>query len=678
MDQFRRKFLEEASDLLEQLEKILLKIENEDAISTHVEEIFRVMHTLKGNSSMFGFEAVSEFTHYLENIYDDIRKDELELSSQIISVTLSSVDHLRSILKDENLEEASNKVNHNNMMKAIKELSSISNTTNSANEEPKVNISQEGASTWYVKFKPAKDIFRSGNNPLYFIDDLSQLGIILTIADLSDVPELPELDPQACYVTWYNFIYTKNEDDIRDIFLFADAQSEVVVEKISEKNLINSPKFSDDLKKASLSDNIGVSIKTLLDKYSIISPEEPIQENDLSRNSSKMESAISSIRVSSNKVDEMMSLVSELVTAQARLNVLTQNTTDNKVSEITESIEKITRRIRDNSFSICLVPFETIVVRFQRLIRDLSTQLNKNVKFITEGTDTELDKNIIENLSDPILHILRNCLDHGIESKEERIANGKQAQGTILLKAFYTGSNVNIQITDDGKGIDFTRVKKKAEEKNIIPKDSSLTEKEILNLIFLPGFSTAEKVTEISGRGVGMDVVKRQISDLRGEVDLISRPGKGTTLTIKLPLTLSIIDGLLVRISDTHYIIPLGVIEKCFEVTQEFIEDAFDDLLVLDGERQPFINLRTEFCDTSTPPTLHQIVMIKSDDKKIGLTIDAIVGQYQAVLKPLGKLYKNIEIISGASILGDGTVALVLDTNKIIKEYSDSKMIITV
>ncbi|MCR6641194.1 MAG: Hpt domain-containing protein [Sporocytophaga sp.] len=465
MDQFRRKFLEEASDLLEQLEKILLKIENEDAITTHVEEIFRVMHTLKGNSSMFGFEAVSEFTHYLENIYDDIRKDELELSSQIISVTLSSVDHLRSILQDENLEGASNKVNHENMMKAIKELSSISNTPNNSSEEPKVNKSQEGASTWYVKFKPAKDIFHSGSNPLYFIDDLSQLGIILTIADLSDVPELPELDPNACYVTWYNFIYTKNEDDIRDIFLFADAQSELVVEKISENNLINSPNFSDDLKEASLSDNIGISIKTLLDKYSIISPEEPIQENDLPRNSSKMESAISSIRVSSNKVDEMMSLVSELVTAQARLNVLTQNTTDNKVSEITESIEKITRRIRDNSFSICLVPFETIVVRFQRLIRDLSTQLNKNVKLITEGTDTELDKNIIENLSDPILHILRNCLDHGIESKEERIASGKQAQGTILLKAFYTGSNVNIQITDDGKGIDFTRVKKKAEEK---------------------------------------------------------------------------------------------------------------------------------------------------------------------------------------------------------------------
>jgi len=678
MDQFRRKFLEEASDLLEQLEKILLKIEKEDAVASHVEEIFRVMHTLKGNSSMFGFDAVSEFTHYLENIYDDIRKDELELSSQIISVTLSSVDHLRSILKDEKLEVTSNKINHENMMKAIKMLSSISNDTKAPKETLQDNTYSEGVSTWYVKFKPAKDIHRTGNNPLYFIDDLSQLGNVFTIADLSDVPELTEIDPQTCYITWHNFIYTKNEDDIRDIFLFADAQSELVIKKISEKDLLNSSKFSEDLKEIVTSNFIGVSVKNLLDKYSIQSQEETTQENDLSRNNHKTENVISSIRVSSNKVDEMMGLVSELVTAQARLNVLTQNTTDSKVSEITESIEKITRRIRDNSFSICLVPFETIVVRFQRLIRDLSTQLNKNVKFITEGTDTELDKNIIENLSDPILHILRNCLDHGIESEEERSANGKQAQGTILLKAFYTGSNVNIQITDDGKGIDFTRVKKKAEEKNLISKDAQLTEKEILNLIFLPGFSTAEKVTEISGRGVGMDVVKRQISDLRGEVDLISVPRKGTTLTIKLPLTLSIIDGLLVRISDTHYIIPLGVIEKCYEVTQEFIEDAFDDLLSLDGERQPFINLRTEFCDTSTPPYLQQIIMVKSDDKKVGLIVDAIVGQYQAVLKPLGKLYKNIEIISGASILGDGTVALVLDTNKIIKEYSNSKMIIAI
>jgi two-component system chemotaxis sensor kinase CheA len=371
-----------------------------------------------------------------------------------------------------------------------------------------------------------------------------------------------------------------------------------------------------------------------------------------------------------------MNLVSELVTTQARLTLYADTDGRPELMAIAENVQKLSRQLRDNAFSIVLIPIENMLTRFQRLIRDLSKELKKDVVFEAEGTDTELDKTIIENLTDPLMHILRNSLDHGIETPDVRITKGKPPQGKILLKAFYSGANVIIQIFDDGAGIDPNVIRIKAIQKALISPEATLSKKEILDLIFIPGFSTATNITDVSGRGVGMDVVKRKISDIRGEVDVESELNIGTTLTIKLPLTLSIIDGLLIKLEDIHVVLPLTVIDKIYAVEHYKLMKAFNNTIVLDGEQIPFFYLRHELELPIDDETTHdQIIVVRYEDKRIGLAVDSVIGEYQAVLKPLGKHYKKQEIISGTTILGDGTIALVMDTNKAIKHFAYKSLI---
>ena len=314
-----------------------------------------------------------------------------------------------------------------------------------------------------------------------------------------------------------------------------------------------------------------------------------------------------------------------------------------------------------------------MLTRFHRLVRELSNELGKEVVFKTEGTETELDKNIIEILADPLMHIVRNSMDHGIEPMEERKIKGKPERSVILLKAFYSGTNVIIQISDDGKGIDSEKIRDKAIEKGLISEDIELTKKEIFDLLFMPGFSTAEKVTKVSGRGVGMDVVKRKIAQIRGEVDIDSTIGEGTVITIKLPLTLSIIDGLLVQIGETKFVIPLSSVDKCFEFKDSVLESSINNLIRTENEEIAFLDLRDMFEIESKVDGTSHVVVVQFGDVRIGLAVDNIIGQYQAVLKPLGKLYKDQQTISGATILGDGTVALVLDTNQLISQFSNAE-----
>ena len=411
-------------------------------------------------------------------------------------------------------------------------------------------------------------------------------------------------------------------------------------------------------------------IKNHTEKKNIESQVDQINKR-FSNAPSVKENIISSIRVSSDKLDSLMNLVSELVTTQARLSLFAEHSGNTELLTIAENVQKLTRQLRDNAFDIVLVPIDTMLTRFQRLVRDLSKGLNKNVVFVAEGAETELDKTIIETLTDPLLHILRNCIDHGIESPEERKILGKPEQGTILLKAYYSGTNVHIKITDDGSGIDPEKIRSKAIQKGLISKDASLSGREIFDLLFIPGFSTAENVTDVSGRGVGMDVVKRKLAEVRGEVEIDSEINVGTTITFKLPLTLSIIDGLLVKIANNHYIIPLSVVGKIYSTDHESVVNKFNNLIILDGERLPFYYLREEFNLPENDQVNEQIVLISYEDKKIGIVVDDVIGEYQAVLRTLGKMFKNQEIISGATILGDGTVALVMDTNKMILQFSE-------
>jgi two-component system chemotaxis sensor kinase CheA len=371
-----------------------------------------------------------------------------------------------------------------------------------------------------------------------------------------------------------------------------------------------------------------------------------------------------------------MNLVSELVTTQASLTLFSNKEQHAELDQINENIQKLTRDLRDLAFNIALIPIDQVVTRFQRLVRDLSKELNKEIEFIIEGTDTELDKNIIECLSDPILHILRNAVDHGIETPERRKQLGKPEKGRIVFKAYYSGANVHIQIHDDGAGMDPERIKQKAIENKLISPDSDVSKKDIFELTFHPGLSTSQNVTGISGRGVGMDVVKRKISEIRGTIEIDSEVNVGTTITIKLPLTLSIIDGLLVNVDAEKFLIPLTAIQKIYPIRHELIENNFHRIIELDEEMIPFFNLREEFDIKKDALKDEHAIVISYEEKKVALIVDDVIGEYQAVLKSLGKQYKNQEIVSGATILGDGTVALVLDTNMMVTSFRKNTVLI--
>ena len=690
MDNFRRKFVEEASDLIDNLEATVLELEDRPTDSSIVQRVFRIMHTLKGNSSMFGFTQIDRFTHQMETIYDQIRSNEREVDSTVLDLTLRSVDHLRSLLRESGQESAEVMEEQEELMRVMsdiiegratvlekkKSLDSKSDGVSAERSQAAVSVSTEPVAegqyaTYYVRYAPVSDIFGNGTNPLYQVDELCALGQALVRTCMDKVPKLEQMDPSFCYTAWEGIIATqKGQNAIDDVFIFVEGDSDLEVQQLSAGNLLTNQDFVSSVQRLWERSEKPVGSEEIRKEIPVQPVEQKVASQSGERRSAAKDMSISSVRVASEKLDELMNLVSELVTTQARLTLFSEESNMPGLTVIAENVQKLSRQLRDIAFSIVLIPIETLITRFHRLVRDLSRSLNKDVRFVTEGTDTEMDKTIIEGLSDPLMHILRNSLDHGIEDAETRIRAGKPAQGTILLRSFYSGTNVMIQVSDDGAGMDPRVIQAKAVERGIVSADRKLSKREILELVFLPGFSTSKVVTEVSGRGVGMDVVKRKIMELRGEVEVDSEIGVGTTITIKLPLTLSIIDGLLVRVHETNYVIPLSSVDKIYAVQHEKVVDQFNDVVVLDGRQVPFFNLRKEFSLPEFPDKMEQVIVVNYEERKVGFVVDLVVGEYQAVLKPLGRHYKNQDMISGATILGDGTVALVMDTNRIISGFS--------
>lgn len=690
MEQFKKKFIDEANDLINSLEDVLLSLEDNPNDKKIVEEVFRVMHSLKGGSSMFGFNKMDAFTHELETIYDMIRNDQLQLNRSILDITLASVDHLKILLENgEEINKKEEKI-HQDLLNKIfsftkhkstkKETLTPENTINNQQEsesESENDKSQifDNVPSYFIRITPEPEIFDNGTNPVFLIDELHTLGHCRAFIKYHKIPSFEELETERCWVYWEVILATdKTIEDIKDVFIFVEDVCHVEINKIADKNMLAVTAFTNEIENAINPEDF-TSNQSIIDLIIAKTTKQSKEEdeplinsvNDTSLQSKK--NTISNIRVSSDKLDDLMNLVSELVTTQASLTLFAENESNPHLATIAENIEKISRQLRDNTFEICLIPIETIMIRFKRLVRDLSNELDKEIQFIAEGTETELDKSIIEGLTDPLMHIFRNAIDHGIESAEERQKKGKPRQGKIVLKSYYSGTNVFIQVKDDGSGIDVEKIRQKAIKRGFISEDANLSYKEVLNLVFLPGFSTASKITEVSGRGVGLDVVVKKIGDIRGEVEIESQIGVGTTFTIKLPLTLSIIDGLLVKINNTHFVLPLAAVDKCFEVSNTNIEKSFNNKIVLDGQQIPFVHLREEFEIGDNVPDLHQMIRVNYDDFKIGLSVDHVIGEYQAVLKPLGRMFKDQEIISGATILGDGTIALVLDPAKIINTF---------
>ena len=387
--------------------------------------------------------------------------------------------------------------------------------------------------------------------------------------------------------------------------------------------------------------------------------------------------AASTIRVDSDKLDSLVNLVGELVTVQARLTQTAASKDDSELILVAEEVERLTEELRDNTMSVRMVQIGTMFARFKRLIRDLSSEMGKTIEMSTEGAETELDKTVIDKLNDPLVHLIRNSIDHGIETPDDREAAGKPRHGIVHLSATHSGANVLIEIVDDGAGLNPEAIKAKAVEKGLIEPDAELPEKDIFALILQAGFSTAEKVTNVSGRGVGMDVVKRSIEALRGTIDISSKRGVGTTITLKIPLTLAIIDGLLVKIGQEVFVVPLSLVEECVELTAEDIEKAHGRHIAnVRGEIIPYINLRDKFSINGGKPDIEQIVIAEVDDNRVGFVVDDVIGEHQTVIKALGKFYRDVEGVSGATILGDGTVALILDIPKLVQSAVKDEVIL--
>ena len=662
-------FKDETIELSSALEKMLLDVDVKNISENELNEILRIMHTIKGNSKMFGYDSIAKLTHELENIWD-VKNKNLK-NDRLKEITLKSIDYINNAISSDNSDSQEN-------LDVLKIL--LDEITKMLSEDSKSVIIKKNikSKTYYIYIKPNYQVLDDNFSLKQIVDNLSSKGNCLFILRNDKSPIEFEYSEDKKYDSIEIIIeFDKGLNKIIELFTDIEKKCELEVRLIAETNLFKFKKFNDLISNIARN-NSKINLEQLtpiIDEVIRINLTEDLNKAENTstvklRSRGKLKKH-SSIRVSSEKINEMMNLVSELVTTQAELTLLTKNKDDIKLLSVAESIANLSRRFRDNAFNISLVPLEITLTKFERMVRDMSKKMNKDVDFVIEGADTELDKTIIEHLTDPILHILRNSLDHGIENYDERQKKNKPTKGKILLKSYYSGAYVYIEISDDGNGIDTHKVRQKAIDKGFISSEDELTKQQLLNLTFLPGFSTTDSVSEVSGRGVGMDVVKRKISEVRGKVNIDSEPNVGTTITIKIPLTLSIVDSLLVKIDKSIFAIPLSSIVKIHPKKHSEISNAFNNLIEINDRQVAFVNMRNELNLPEYKGDVEQLLTVKYDDAEVGVVVDEVIGEYQAVLKPLGKLYHYQEIFSGATILGDGTVALVMDTSKVINLLSN-------
>ena len=635
----RAAYREEAQELLAGLEQALLELEQNPGAGDLVAQIFRTMHTIKGSGAMFGFDDIAGFTHHVETTFDKVRRGKLPVSSSLINLTLAARDHIERLLEPDG--EADTEA-------AAKILAGFNLLGGVAPEQPAAGANKPAPEsgdekTFRIRFRPPANLFLTGTNPVLLLRELRELGKCTVVAHAEGIPALYDLDFEQCYTWWEIGLTTSTgEDAIHDVFIFVEADSGLLIERIAA------------------------------DGHSEANPE-IIESVAPARRSPGGESLpSSSIRVPAERLDNLVNVVGELVTVQAHLTQLAISRGDPEMAFVAEELERLTGRLRENTMSIRMLPVGATFARFRRVVRDLARELHKEIEFVTEGGETEIDKTVIEQLNDPLVHMIRNSAGHGIESTGQRLAAGKPGKGTIRLAAVHSGAHVLIRIEDDGAGLDLERIRAKAIERGIIAASDELTESETFALIMKPGFSTAREVTSVSGRGVGMDVVQRSLEGLRGSLEIASVKGRGTTITLKLPLTLAIIDGLLVTIGPSYFVLPVSTVLECFEMPRKQMRTANGGrFAAVRGEMVPYIDLRDYMSILEDQPEQSQVMVAETQSGKFAFVVDIVIGDHQTVIKPLGGLYKNIDTFSGATILGDGTVALILDLEKLAQHCVD-------
>jgi two-component system chemotaxis sensor kinase CheA len=655
-EQFKQSFREEAREILTELESALLELNENPGDTELVSRIFRGLHTIKGSGAMFGFERLAAFMHDLETAFDLVRSGRLQISSELIDLTLSALDQIRAMLEEgiggatpADAAACAAILVSVRKLAAIEERADAAKKSEPAPDRPAVPAGD--LQNWRIRFAPGPDLMRYGASPSLLLRELRQLGELSARAILDAVPALSEIDPERCYVWWEMDLATSaGREAIRDVFIFVEDMCELSIAAAGDP----APEAAETVPPS----DAEMTARALEEK----------RAGSPGRRSYDKPDHASSLRVPAAKLDQFVDLVGELVTVQARLSELSSWRDDAEVTAVSEEVERLTSALRESSMNIRMMPIRSTFEKFRRLVHDLARDLGKNVELTIEGADTELDKTVIEQLDDPLMHLIRNSMDHGIGTPEERAARGKPATATIHLTARHSGANVLVTVTDDGRGIDCDAVRQRAIERGLISAEAQLTESQIFALLFEPGFSTAKQVTDVSGRGVGMDVVRQRVESLRGAVEVESQPGQGTSVTLRLPLTMAIIDGLLVGVGDACFVLPLSITLECIELTRQDIARANGKHIAnVRGELVPYIRLREHFHVRSRAPEIKQIMLVETAEGRFGFVVDRVLGNCQTVIKSLGRFYRQVQVVSGATILGNGTVALILDPERLIQ-----------
>ncbi len=718
-------FRTEAAELLDDLEGALLELESEDSNGELIDRVFRSLHTLKGSGSTSGYADLSEFLHEVEDIYSLVRDGTLPIAPALIDSTLEIKDLVQRYLEGDALALAQGDAalarlrDHRDSHSGPVSKEQDTSPKKAASSRPSIQ-------SYQIQFAPNPDFYRFGNDPLLFLDDLRAIGECQVTASHQEIAPFHEIDPESAYFSWQIELTTESsKEDIEAIFEFVAEECTIAIntlETTSPEDKPNAWRISFQTNSADQFDNAALQTVILelnqLGKlnfesqplpdsngvlagtwtlrleetaatdtqveaafmFTPINPkieafEAPAQETAPQANLAKQQRQSSSnkqadsMRVSTDKLDRLVNMVGELVILKSQLRNACKQV-DNPPADLesaSEGLDRLTLELRDLALDVRTTQIGDTFNRFKRTCRDISRDLNKKVRLEIEGGETAMDQTIIDSLKDPLVHIVRNCIDHGLESPEQRLKTGKSEEGLLRLSAEQHGDSVQITIADDGRGIDAEKVRVKAIERGIVSENQALTREEALQLIFRPGFSTADTVSQLSGRGVGLDVVRRQIEGLRGSVELTSEPGQGTTIRLTLPLTLAIIEGLLVQIEDDQYVLPLSAIHETIELSKsQRLDHNQRNLVELRGEMLPYIDLRPLFGYEGKRPDRENIVVVDVEGSKIGLVVDSVLGNHQTVLKSLGWVSGKVKVFSGSTVLGNGKIGLICDIPSIL------------
>ncbi|TGL18915.1 chemotaxis protein CheA [Leptospira yanagawae] len=703
-------YLVESEELLRDMETILLRTESSLPSDEDLNAIFRAVHTIKGTAGMFGFESTVSFTHVVENLLDELRSHTIEFHSNLTELLLKAKDHLFFLVSEETKGKIpADKITFGQtILDAMKpylqtkvggKKENLGSNENFQIQNGEGNQSAEGTKdvstnengigfpNYLISFRPNLNVFSHGLDPISFIGYLKKIGTIISLKTIDQfLPDGSEFDPENCYLGFeIQFQSDKDLETVNKVFNFieqdsflhiyppgflttdlVDLANQLPEEEIYLGNVWKEIQVLDEKGFLEYLEEIksrktgfqaqSISSTTSSQRFSETASSE---QNGFDPNKENIKSI--TIKVDSKRIDNLINRVGELVVSCANMNQLIGDTEDSNLQESSLLVMRLLNEVREISLKLRMVPIGDSFQKYTRIVRDLGKELEKDIRLITEGNETELDRNIVEKLSDPLTHLVRNACDHGLESSEVRIQNGKPKQGTIKLNAYHEAGSVVIEVSDDGNGISKEKVWQKGIEKGLVTGPVPDSDEDVYKLLFQPGFSTAQKVTNVSGRGVGLDVVYKNIEALRGTITVKSLPKQGSRFILRLPLTLAIIEGFLVAVGNSHFIIPMEMVLECLHFSEEHKADQ-NQFFALRGNLIPFLRLRDYYpCDRVSQGTRENIVIVRNGEKKAGIVVERLLGEYQTVIKPMGSVFRHVKGVSGSSILGDGNVALIID-----------------